>query len=166
MPTLQNILLASATTTTALMAGLFYAYSCSVNPGLSRLSDAAYLGAMQAINRAILNPLFFIGFLGTALLLPLSTWVNYGQPLSPRFWLLLGATLVYLTGVFGVTMLGNVPLNEGLDSFNIEIASSTELAVQRATFELPWNQFNTIRTVSSIVAVLLIIAACLSPRAD
>ncbi len=26
-----------------LMAGLFYAYSCSVNPGLQRLSDAGYL---------------------------------------------------------------------------------------------------------------------------
>jgi uncharacterized membrane protein len=166
MPTLQIILLASAATTTALMAGLFYAYSCSVNPGLSRLADAPYLAAMQSIKRAILNPLFFIGFMGTALLLPLNTWINYGQPIYIRYWLLLSASLVYLIGVIAVTMLGNVPLNEELDLFNVNTASPAELAVHRSTFELPSNQFNTIRTVFSLLAVLLVIAACLSPKAD
>ncbi len=161
MPTLQNITLASAATTTALMAGLFYAYSCSVNPGLSRLSDAAYLVAMQSINRAILNPVFFIGFVGTAVLLPLSTWLQYGQPVSLRFQLLLCATVIYWVGVSGVTMLGNVPLNEALDSFNVQTASVEEIAAQRAAFESPWNQLNTIRTIASVLAIVLVIIACL-----
>lgn len=166
MVTPSNLLLGAAATTTALMAGLFYAYSCSVSPGLGRLSDAAYLAAMQSINRAILNPVFFAGFLGTLLLLPLSAWVHYSQPVSGRCLLLLGASVVYVVGVFGVTMLGNVPLNEALDSFALQTASVTELAAQRTAFEIPWNRFNTVRTIASLIAVILIIAACLAPKTD
>jgi uncharacterized membrane protein len=43
---------------TGLIAGLFFAYACSVNLGLTRLADAEYLKAMQSINGAILNPWF------------------------------------------------------------------------------------------------------------
>ena len=162
MPTTQNILLVTTATTTALMAGLFYAYSFSVNPGLNRLSDTAYVAAMQSINRAILNPVFFAGFMGTALLLPLCTYSNYTQPLSMRFWFLLAATVVYLVGVMGVTMAGNVPLNEALDSFNLSSASASEIAAQRIAFEMPWNRLNTIRTIASILAVIFTILACLN----
>ncbi|QIP15634.1 DUF1772 domain-containing protein [Spirosoma aureum] len=164
MPTLQTITLASAATTTALMGGLFYAYSCSVNPGLGRLSDVAYLSAMQSINRAILNPVFFIGFMGAAILLPLSTWSHYHQPVSGRFWLLLGATFVYLIGTFGVTILGNVPLNDALDAFSIQTASAEEITAQRARFEAPWNRLHAIRTVAAVLAVILVIIACLTDR--
>ena len=166
MPTYQNTILAGAALTTALMAGLFYAYSCSVNPGLHRLSDTAYLAAMQSINRAILNPVFFVGFMGTAILLPLSTWVQYGQSVSSRFWFLLSATIVYLVGVIGVTMLGNVPLNEALDTFNLQTASPAEIATQRTAFEMPWNRLNMLRTVASILAIILVIFACLNPKPD
>jgi len=62
MPMLTNIILVITATTTALMAGLFYAFSCSVNLGLARLSNAEYISAMQSINRAIQNPIFFAAF--------------------------------------------------------------------------------------------------------
>ena len=166
MSTSQNILLTGAATTIALMAGLFYAYSCSVNPGLNRLSDTGYVAAMQSINRAIQNPIFFISFFGAPILLILNTWVQYSQSLSFRFWFLLGATIVYLVGVLGVTILGNIPLNEGLDSFNVQTASLEEIAAQRATFEGPWNKLHTIRTLASILALILVIVACLNPREE
>ncbi|UFH52902.1 DUF1772 domain-containing protein [Spirosoma sp. KNUC1025] len=166
MPTFQTILLACAATTTALMAGLFYAYFCSVNPGLHRLSDTEYLTAMQSINRAILNPIFFISFIGTPILLPMATWFHYGNPVSLRFWFLLTATLIYLFGVLGVTIAGNIPLNEALDSFSIQKASMDEIAAQRVKFEAPWNTWNTIRTVASVVALVFVIMACISPKAD
>lgn len=165
MPTLQNVMLAGAALTTALVAGLFYGYSCSVNPGLHRLSDTMYVAAMQAINRAILNPVFFISFLGTLILLPLSAWVHYSHPPSPRFWLLVWATITYLIGVLGVTAFGNVPLNEALDS--LALTDSVEaIAAQRVTFETLWNRFHTIRTLASVLALLLVIVACLSPETN
>ncbi len=150
-------------TSTALIGGLFYAWSCSVTIGLARLPDSGYIAAMQAMNRAIQNPVFFAAFLGTAVLLPLCTYLHYSSPLSVRFWYLFGATVVYLLGVLGVTIFGNVPLNEALDAFPLSSASAAEMAAQRARFEGPWNGLNTVRTLASTLAIILVILACLHP---
>ncbi|MGA0559454.1 DUF1772 domain-containing protein [Larkinella sp. VNQ87] len=161
---LANLILLLAGTSTALMAGLFFAFSCSVNLGLSRLSDMAYLAAFQSINRAIQNPVFLLAFLGAPLLLPLSAWMHANRPLSRRFWLLAAASLVYWAGSLGVTVFGNIPLNEQLDSFQLASASVEELSRQRAQFEGPWNQLHAVRTLASILAVVLVLIACLSPE--
>lgn len=150
-------------TSTALMAGLFYGWSCSVTVGLARLSDSEYISAMQSMNRAIQNPVFFTCFFGTALLLPLSAYLYDEPPLSVRFWLLLAATVVYLSGVLGVTIFGNVPLNEALDAFQLQSASAQAMATQRAAFEVPWNHLNTFRTIAATLAIILVILACLHP---
>jgi uncharacterized membrane protein len=155
-----NIILVITATLTALMAGLFYAWSCSVMLGFARLKDREFVAAMQATNRAIQNPVFFAAFLGAPVFLPLSTFLNYGE--SPRFALLLAATIIYLTGTFGVTIFGNVPLNNALDRFNPESATDEETARQRANFERRWNNLNTIRTISSTLAVILLVIACLN----
>ena len=160
--TTTNIILTIAATTTALIAGLLYAYSCSVNIGLGRLADAEYIAAMQSINKAIQNPLFFISFMGTLLLLPLCTYLHYGQPLSNRFWLLLISTMIYAIGVVGVTALGNVPLNEALDKFNLSSASVETIADERSKFEGSWNRFHAVRTIASIISLVLVIIACLN----
>lgn len=159
--TVANIVLVLTAAATALMAGLFYAFSCAVNLGLARLPNAEYVSAMQSINRAILNPVFFAAFFGAPILLPLSVFLHYGQPLPARFWLLLAATMIYLIGTFGVTIFGNVPLNNALDRFDLRAASKAEIAVERANFESRWNNLNTIRTVSSTLAVMLTVIACL-----
>ncbi len=158
----SNIVLAIATTTTALVAGLLYGYACSVNLGLGKLSDTSYLAAMQSINRAIQNPIFFISFMGTLILLPLSTFMQFGQPLTIRFWLLAAATIVYVVGVFGITAFGNVPLNNALEVFNLENANAESIAKQRVAFESAWNNFHVIRTIASIIALVLVVFACLN----
>jgi len=86
-------LLVITTLITGLMAGLFFAWSCSVMPGLARLSDDEFLSSMQSMNRAIQNPLFFCCFFGAALLLPVSSYVFNGT--GRAFGFLLAATLVY-----------------------------------------------------------------------
>jgi len=158
--TFSNIALLAAAFTTALIAGLFYGYSCSVNAALGRLPDAGYLAAMQSINREILNPLFFMSFMGTLILLPVSTWLQYSNPVSLRFYLLLAATLVYTVGTFGVTIIGNVPLNDALDVFHIQ-ASPEVLHQQRELFEKPWNQLHSIRTIANAIALILVLMACI-----
>ena len=160
--TAVNIVLALTAVTTALMAGLFFAFSCSVNLGLARLSNAKYLSAMQSINRAIQNPIFFVAFFGAPILLPFSVLTHYEQPLSARFWSLLAARIIYLIGTFGVTVFGNVPLNNALDRFNLQTASEQEIVLQRANFERGWNNLNTIRTISATLALILVIIACLN----
>lgn len=163
MVTFPNVVLVLAVVTTALMAGLFYSYSCSVNPGLAKLTDAEYLAAMQSINRAILNLAFFACFFGALVLLPLSTYFNYSHPVTPRFWLLLAATVLYAIGLFGVTIVGNVPLNNMLDSADLSTASTEQLAELRKAFEDPWNRWHAIRTWAVIFSLVLSVIACILP---
>jgi uncharacterized membrane protein len=49
-----------------LMAGLFFAFSVAVMKVLARLPSAEVIAAMQAINVAIINPVFLTVFFGTA----------------------------------------------------------------------------------------------------
>ncbi|PWS26141.1 DUF1772 domain-containing protein [Pedobacter yonginense] len=162
--TFRTLILFATIVSTALIGGLFYAYSCSVLPGLTRLSDASFLAAMQSINRAILNPLFFTTFMGTLLLLPLCTWLFYDRGQVLAFTLLLVAFLLYFGGVFLITMAGNVPLNNMLDVADLTKLDANELASLRYRFESSWNMFHQIRTLAGVVCIALVSFAALSIR--
>ena len=155
-----DIILIVTAALTALMAGLFYAWSCSVMLGFARLPNREFVSAMQVTNRAIQNPIFFVAFFGAPIFLPISAFLHYGQ--APRFWFLLAATVIYLIGTFGVTVFGNVPLNNTLDRFDLQSVSEAEIAVQRANFERRWNNLNKIRVVSATVALIFVVIACLN----
>ncbi|ROI05136.1 DUF1772 domain-containing protein [Chryseobacterium sp. G0240] len=155
---MATLLLLITAVLTALIAGLFYAYSCSVVLGLGKLSDIEYLKAMQSINREILNPVFFLSFMGTAVLLPVSTFVFRGQP---AFIFLLTASLAYLIGVFGITVGGNVPMNDVLDRFDISGAATEAVRKMRDSFERRWNLLNNIRTFFSVITIALVVCACI-----
>lgn len=148
-----NILHLLTLLSSGLIAGLFYAYSCSVNNGLGRLHDAAYLRAMQSINRAILNPLFFLSFFGTLILLPLSTWLEYRLVgTTTAFYFLTAGSILYFFGVFLTTALGSVPLNDALEAFDLDEETDDGIRKQRRAFESPWNRYHRIRTVANVLA--------------
>ena len=155
------IVLVSASACIGLVAGLLFAFSCSVIPGFKTLPDAEYISAMQAINKAIQNPLFFTVFLGCLLLLPLCCYLNYSSVATSTFRLLVAATVIYIAGVFGTTVLGNIPLNNTLEKFNLAIASKDEIIKQRQAFENRWNGLHYSRTVAAILSFVLIIIACI-----
>lgn len=153
----QNISTFLSVVLSGLLAGLFYGYACSVNIGISKLSDLEYLKAMQSINRVILNPAFFISFFGTLLFIPIATWFSYVPNPPIQFYFLLSASVIYAAGVVGVTFIGNVPLNEALAIFDIEKASIPELFSQREKFEAAWNNFHLIRTLAAVSSFILTI---------
>lgn len=154
----SDIILVITATLTGLMAGLFYAWSCSVMIGFARLTDREFVAAMQATNRAILNPVFFAAFLGAPVFLIISTVLFYG---TPHFMLILAATVIYLIGNFGITMVGNVPMNNTLDQFDLTTATDEQTARQRRNFAPRWTTLNHIRAVASTVALILLIIVCL-----
>ncbi|SJN48750.1 DUF1772 domain-containing protein [Sphingobacterium sp. JB170] len=141
---IQEIILAAAIILSALMSGFFFAYTFSVNRGLHKLQDKAYLSAMQNINRAVLNPVFYICFLGTLILLIIAS-LMYFDPRSPKFYLIFTACVGYAVGVFFITGARNVPLNNQLDTFDIANASETSLKNIRRSYERPWNTWNVNR---------------------
>ncbi len=159
MLSFQNLSLFTTVLFSGLMAGLMYSYSCSVNIGLKALSDEDYVKAMQSINIAIQNPYFFICFMGLLLLFPISSWGVYTTPPTTSFYALLTATLLYCIGVFGVTVVGNVPLNNQLAVFDISKATQNEISAMRHAFEIPWNRYHFIRTVATILSFGLTIWA-------
>lgn len=161
MPTIQNTSLFVTTVLVALIAGLFYSYSCSVNIGLGRLPDDQYLAAMQSINVAILNPVFFLSFIGSLIMLPLSAWLTYKAQYVTQSNYIITAAAVYIIGAFGVTIFGNVPLNDQLMQFDLSDASAAEIKHQRMLFEMPWNRFHAIRTFCSILSLALVVMGCM-----
>ena len=147
---LKAILLFLAIFLTGLSAGLFYAWAVSVIPGTQKISDNAYLEAMQSINRAILNPVFYLSFMGSLLFLSLASITQYKSGLT--FWLILFATILYLAGTFGVTVFGNVPLNDQLEALDLTQLGADQKAAFRAQYEVTWNRLHMIRTIFSLVA--------------
>jgi len=157
----KKMILFLSTVVMGLSAGIFYCWSVSVTTGLALLPDKEYITAFQALNRAILNPLFLLCFMGPVFLLPLSAIVSYHKPFGPVFWLLCAASLIYIVGVMGITMAWNVPMNDVMDKYNAAAASASDLASTRAGFEARWNFLNNIRTVSCIVSFSMAVAACM-----
>jgi uncharacterized membrane protein len=159
----RALTLAIATLTTGLVAGVFYAYSVSVTLGLAAQPDASYVATMQAINERIQNPLFFLTFFGAVLFLIAALAAHSPRPRSGRFWLVALACVLYIGGGFLLTVFVNVPLNEELARVAAD-ASAGELARARTTYEGPWNLWNDVRTVFSILAFLALVVACLLPE--
>jgi uncharacterized membrane protein len=62
---------------------------------------------------------------------------------------------VYVLGVVGVTMAGNVPLNEKLAEVSAATASGAEPAAARSDFEAPWNRLHLVRTGAALGSLVL-----------
>ena len=65
---LRVLSLLAATLATGLMAGLYFAFSCAVMPGLASADDRTFVAAMQWINVRILNGWFAVAFGGSFVL--------------------------------------------------------------------------------------------------
>jgi uncharacterized membrane protein len=154
--TVDNMLFI-AITLVGLSTGVFFAWSCSVLPGLKLLAAREYILAFQAMNRAIQNPVFLLCFLGAGIALPVAAWMHRGNSLQGG--LLLAASVVYIVGVLGVTMAGNVPMNEALDKFDTSAATVAEMARQRELFEGQWMALHNWRSVAAVVSFMLSVLA-------
>jgi hypothetical protein len=79
---------------------------------LGRLPPASGISVMQSINVAVLKPLFFAAFFGTAalsILLAIAAFVGWSGPAAIY---LVAGSLLYLVGTILVTMVFNVPLKQ------------------------------------------------------
>ncbi len=156
----KPIMLIVTILTTGLTAGLCFTWGNAVTPGIGKLGNLAYLQAFQEMNRSILNPVFFLVFLGPVIL-NIANLIVFRSASKPVLYLLIGATVVYFIGLFLVTVLGNVPLNEILDKTDLLSASTEELVQLRERFEKPWNSFHRVRLWSSLLSFLLVTIALL-----
>ena len=144
---------------TGLTAGLCFTWSNAITPGIGRLDDLSFLKAFQAMNRAIINGQFMVVFMGPTILLFLNAYLFRSN--NTIFWLFLVAAMLFFIGIGLVTVFCNVPLNEILDTSNLEALSKVELQELRDKFEQPWNRWHTIRSLSSFASFVFLITGIL-----
>ncbi|WP_299224442.1 DUF1772 domain-containing protein [uncultured Psychroserpens sp.] len=152
----QHIVLLVLIVFTGLSAGLCFTWSNAVTPGIGRLDDLGFLKAFQEMNRAILNPIFFLIFFGPVLLNGIILYLNRHN-LNVIVWLLIVTLVIYFLGVVMVTIFGNVSLNEMLDEIHLCALDPEELKSLRESFEERWNKLHFVRTVTSTVTFIILI---------
>ena len=131
------------------IGGVFYAFSTFVMRALLRRPAAEAVAAMQAINVAVINPLFLAPFLGTtggAAVTIVAAVLSWRDPGSG--WLLAGG-LLYVAGTFLVTIAFNVPLNNALERL---APAAPDAPAQWARYATRWTLWNHVRTAAAIAA--------------
>jgi uncharacterized membrane protein len=149
-----------ATFLCSLVAGFVFAFAVVVMPGIGHLGDGEFLRAFQVMDRVIQNnqPVFLLVWMGSVIALLASAALGFGQLDGTGRLLIIVAVLVYLLGVQVPTVTINVPLNNTVQTLEIDAMDETAQAAARQDFELRWNTWNSIRTgLVSLVSVLLII---------
>ena len=139
-----------------LMAGVYFAFSVFVMTALSRIPAASGVAAMNSINVVILRSLFMPLFFGTtvaALVVAALALLRWGTPGAPA---MLAGGVLYVLGMFVVTMARNVPLNSALQAAD---PSSADGAAVWARYLREWTLWNHVRTVASTAACAAFIAA-------
>lgn len=139
-----------------LLAGVYFAFSAFIMTSLHRIGPVAGVAAMNAINVDIVKSLFMPIYFGTTLtggVLAVIGLLHRGEPGSLA---LLAGGISYVVGMFTVTMLFNVPLNNALAAVD---PASSEGATLWARYLKDWTMWNHVRTVACTVATVLFIAA-------
>jgi uncharacterized membrane protein len=153
--TIFFVLIILAVLGSGLMAGVFFTFSVFVMRGLRRLSPAQGIAAMQAINVAVINPIFLGVFLGTALPcigLAIAVLPTWHRPASAC--LLIGAAS-YVGGSIGVTLLFNVPRNNALAAVAPDSAAGAEVWRQYLKQWCAWNHVRTLACIAAATAFML-----------
>jgi uncharacterized membrane protein len=143
--------LIAATMAMGLMAGVFGSYSHTIMRGLDQTDDRTFVSAFQSIDRAIINPLFMLAFLGALVFSGIAAVLYLRDDERPALPWVSVAFALYLVVVL-ITMRVNVPLNDELKAAG-DPDRIADLAAVRANFHATrWVAWNHVRTVATTVA--------------
>ena len=154
MNTLTTLTVMLALIGSALIGGVFFAFSSFIMKALARLPSSEGMTAMQSINVIVLNPAFLGVFMGTAVisvLVSVLAIMAWGTPSSPYY---LAGAVLYIVGTFLVTGLGNVPLNNQLAAVTVDDPAASDTWQHYLDV---WTRLNTIRTISAMLAASMLL---------
>ena len=141
-----------ATVGSAVSGGIFFAFSTFVMQALAKQPTPQGIATMQSINITVINPWFMAAFFAPAvagILLSVSLLFQW-QPTIGAY--LLTASLLYLIGTIGVTVVGNIPLN---DALAVVIPNSVEASNLWSKYLTDWTFWNHVRTTAALLAAIL-----------
>lgn len=156
MNNLVDVILWCTTVAMAIMAGVYFCFSAFVMRSLDALGTQGGMSAMQSINRIILKSAFLPLFFGSTLSAIALAIVAASNLLVPGNAAMLAGTLVYVAGMFVVTVSANVPLNNLLEATDPAGPEGERIWDNYMRRWVPWNH---VRTVSCTSSTILLIAA-------
>ena len=161
--TLIEYALVAAALLCGLVAGFVFCFAVVVIPGIRTLDDREFLRSFKVMDKIIqdTSPLFVLVSLGTALVLLGTTLLAFSHLEGSALLLVVAACAIFLVGVQFPTFIINIPLNNRVQSLDLDSLSEGELHQERRTFEPRWTRWNSIRTVLATVvtALLLLVLA-------
>ena len=140
----------------ALVAGIFFAFSTFIMKALGRLQPEQGIAAMQAINVTVLNPWFFAVFFGTGvgcIFLVIFALLHWSGPAASH---LVVGSMLYIFGPIFVTLVFNVPLNNALARAATNDPDSVSLWRH---YLRRWTFWNHVRTGGSLAAATWLMLA-------
>jgi uncharacterized membrane protein len=162
---LSGAVLVAATMTTGFVAGVFVLYAHTIMPGLHRTDDRTFVGAFQAIDRAIINPWFMSCFFGALILTAAAAVLQLGSDRRDALPWIVAAFVLYLVA-FVITLAVNVPLNDAIKAAGDPDRINDLAQVRRDFNEAKWTGWNLVRVVLTTGAFGSLAAALIlhSPR--
>jgi uncharacterized membrane protein len=146
----QVVTLLVATLTMGLMAGVFGLYAHTIMRGLGTTDDRTFVGAFQAIDHAIVNPVFMPTFFGALFLTGIAGVLCLRDAGPVRRWVAVAFAL-YLIAVV-ITMAVHVPLNDAIKAAGDPDHIANVGAVRDAFHETRWVAWNVVRAVVTTAA--------------
>ncbi len=143
----------------ALVAGVFKAFSEFIMEGLQRAEAAAGIESMQWINRTVLRTEFVAALLSIAVFSVAFSIYALLVFTGPGRVIIIAAALIYVPCVFLMTMYGNVPMNNQLAKLDHR---SDEAAIYWQTYVKQWTRLNHVRTLGSIFTAGLYLVAAIT----
>ena len=121
--------------------------------GLRRTDDRTFVGAFQAIDTRIINPLFMLAFLGSLIVTGIAGLLMLEDGFESVLpWIALAFALYLLVVV--ITVVVNVPLNNYIKAAGPPDMID-DLNEVRTRFQEPrWVRWNLVRTVLTTIAFL------------
>jgi len=131
----------------ALISGIFLTFSDFVMRAFKHSTPTTGIQAMQRINIEVWRSVFMVllwGFLITTVVLTGYAYINMPNPITN--YIMIGTGL-YIVGVFGISFLFNIPMNERLAALD---ATTKQTALYWYQTYLPrWVFFNYLRAISA-----------------
>ncbi len=132
----------------AIIGGVFSAFSEFIMSGLLRAAPASGIESMQHINKTVLKTQFVAGIISIAVFSVLFAIYSLTTFNGAARWTLLLAPMVYVPSVFLMTLFGNVPMNNKLERLD---HTSMEAAAYWIRYGRVWTQLNHVRSLGSIL---------------
>lgn len=143
----------------AVIGGVFSAFSEFIMAGLLRAGPKSGIESMQAINKTVIPTQFVAGIFIISIAATVFAFHAYGRFEGAAQIQLIAAAVVYVASVFLMTLFGNVPMNNKLESLD---PSSDEAAAYWQIYGRRWTRLNHVRSIGSVLTAALYVFAALS----